>query len=202
VTIRFSSALFTFHATCRSIVCSRKMHAVLRRPNTVATPQEPEHLVRRSVADLISAIAKIAVPHGQWDNLLQANTFLHRRLAVCALIFKSNGSHTLRLRMSLSSICALRLIPASVSTPNSGSSLHPSAAPAVPLPVQLERTPRAQGSGLDRVYISHRCYRQPLAPPLPTAHLNFCECTLGPSTAGLPLLSHSRSRARGLGFRV
>jgi hypothetical protein len=32
---------------------------------------EPEHLVRRSVADLISAIAKIAVPHGQWDELLQ-----------------------------------------------------------------------------------------------------------------------------------
>ena len=32
---------------------------------------EPEHLVRRSVADLISAIAKIAVPHGQWDDLLQ-----------------------------------------------------------------------------------------------------------------------------------
>lgn len=32
---------------------------------------EPEHLVRRSVADLISAIAKIAVPHGQWDTLLQ-----------------------------------------------------------------------------------------------------------------------------------
>jgi hypothetical protein len=32
---------------------------------------EPEHLVRRSVADLISAIAKVAVPHGQWDDLLQ-----------------------------------------------------------------------------------------------------------------------------------
>jgi hypothetical protein len=32
---------------------------------------EPEHLVRRSVADLISTIAKIAVPHGQWDELLQ-----------------------------------------------------------------------------------------------------------------------------------
>ena len=32
---------------------------------------EPEHLVRRSVADLISTIAKIAVPHGQWNELLQ-----------------------------------------------------------------------------------------------------------------------------------
>ena len=33
--------------------------------------EETEKLVRRSVADLISAIAKIAVPHGQWDELLQ-----------------------------------------------------------------------------------------------------------------------------------
>jgi hypothetical protein len=32
---------------------------------------EPEHLVRRSVADLLSAIAKLALPVGQWPDLMQ-----------------------------------------------------------------------------------------------------------------------------------
>ncbi|EKX50352.1 hypothetical protein GUITHDRAFT_104162 [Guillardia theta CCMP2712] len=32
---------------------------------------EPEHLVRRSIAELVSSIAKLAVPAGQWTGLLQ-----------------------------------------------------------------------------------------------------------------------------------
>ena len=33
---------------------------------------EPEHLVRRSTADLLSAIAKLAYPAGQWPDLMQS----------------------------------------------------------------------------------------------------------------------------------